>query len=346
METTLIEEREAGPAAPRGAGTPAGKSSKVVAADLSIVIVTWNSERWITRCLRSLPAACEGVDYDVVVYDNGSRDATLPLIAQEGVRVIPSASNDGFAAATNRGIAATTGRYVVLLNPDCELDPRALTALFEFMESTPAAAAAVPLLSDNSGVSQREFQLRRIPTLWSLAAEVLAVGKIFPNNRWTASYRYRDLALKEPSRVDQPAAAAMLLRRDVYDRVGPLDEQFSPAWFEDVDYCRRLAAAGDAIYVVPAAHGRHFGGSSLEHLGFATFTSIWYRNMFRYARKWFTPGQAEALRWVIISAMLLRLPAALLGLAHRDAGRVNAMRAYIGVMKKAFERWDDSPASS
>ena len=313
---------------------------------LSIVVVTWNSERWIARCLRSLPAACEGLDYEVVVYDNGSSDATLPLIAQEGVRVLPSASNDGFAAATNRGIASTTGRYVFLLNPDCELDPRALTNLYEFMESHPEAAAAVPLLSDSDGISQREFQLRRMPTLRGLAAEVLAFSKLFPKNRWTASYRYRDLDVTAPARIDQPAAAAMLIRRDVFERVGPLDEQFSPAWFEDVDYCRRLAEAGDAIYVVPNAHGRHFGGSSLEHLGFATFTSIWYRNMWRYARKWFSTGEAEALRWVIIAGMLLRIVPAALGITHREAGRMQAVRAYTSVLKKAFERWDDSPASS
>ncbi len=314
--------------------------------DLSIVIVTWNSERWIRRCLEALPAACEGLEYEVVVYDNGSADTTLSLMREEDIDLIASKSNDGYAAATNRAIEKTKGRYLFLLNPDCELAPRALTVLFDFLETRPDATAAVPLLSDEGGHSQREFQLRRIPTFWTLASEVLAIDKLFPRNRWTARYRYRDLDLAAPVRVDQPAAAAMLIRRSAYDAVGPLDEQFSPAWFEDVDYCRRLAARKLEIFVIPTAHARHFGGSSLEHLGLATFFDLWYGNMWRYARKWFSEGQAEALRWLIIIGMLLRIPAAILGVAHRDAGRRTALRAYITVLKKAFKRWDESPASS
>ena len=68
--------------------------------------------------------------------------------------------------------------------------------------------------------------------------------------------------------------------------------------------------------------------------------------MWRYARKWFTPVQAEALRWFIMLGMILRVPAALLGIAHREVGRVGAFRAYMGVLKRAFERWDDASPSS
>lgn len=339
--TPVIRSREAEPAR-----SFARRRMTNPAIDLAIVIVTWNSERWISRCLQALPAACEGLEYEVIVYDNASADDTLRLIGNEDARLISSKSNDGFAAGTNRGINATSGRYVFLLNPDCELAPRALTVLFDFLESHPNAAAAVPLLSDESGHSQREFQLRRIPTFWMLVSEVFAIEKLVPANRWTAHYRYRDLKLTEPVRVDQPAAAAMLLRRSAFEAVGPLDEQFAPAWFEDVDYCRRLATKGLDLYVVPAAHARHFGGSSLEHLGLAKFLDLWYRNMWRYARKWFPAGEAEALRWAIIVGMLLRFPAAIAGVAHAEAGRWTAVRAYAVVLKKAFQRWDESPASS
>ena len=259
--------------------------------------------------------------------------ATHPLQA------ISSANNDGFAFGTNRGIAASRGRYVFMLNPDCELAPRALTLLYQFLEAHPHAAAAAPLLLDESGLSQREFQLRRLPTLRSLASEVLLYDKIFPTNRATAHYRYRDLDLTEPRRIEQPAAAALLLRRDVVDEVGPLDEQFAPAWFEDVDYCHRLADLGKAVYVIPDAWARHYGGASLEHVPFADFVDLWYRNMFRYARKWLRPGQAEALRWIIIIGMFLRTIAAVVGFAHPELGRSQALRAYLRVLKRAFQRW-------
>lgn len=314
------------------------------ALDLSVLIVTWNSERFIDRCLRSIPAACEGLEYEVVVHDNASQDDTLRHLGE--VSVIRSLSNAGFAAGTNRAFRASQGRYVFLLNPDCELAPRALTNLFEFMESHPGIAAAVPLLIDESGDSQREFQLRRLPTLSTLAAEVLLLDKLFPRNPATARYRYRDLDLTEPQRIEQPAAAALLLRREVVDEIGPLDEQFAPAWFEDVDYCRRLAEAKKEVWAVPSAEVRHFGGASLEHIHFAGFVDIWYRNMWRYARKWLRPGQVEALRWAIIVGMMLRVLAGLVGLRPRGIPWSDAMRGYAGVLKRAWERWDESRSSS
>jgi len=294
---------------------------------LSILIVTWNSERWIDRCLRSIPAACEGLEYEVVLHDN-------------------SKDNIGFAAGTNRAFAQSRGRYALLLNPDCELAPRALTQLHDFLESHPHIAGAVPLLVDENGEPQREFQLRRFPTLGTLAAEVLLLDKIFPRNPATARYRYRDLDLTEPRRIEQPAAAAMLLRRDIFQDVGPLDEQFAPAWFEDVDFCQRLAERKKEIWVVPAAVVRHFGGASLEHMTVGRFIEVWYANMWRYARKWLRPGEAEGLRWIIMSGMMMRCVAAAVGIKHKGATRGEAVRAYLTVMRNAFDRWDSSPSSS
>lgn len=306
--------------------------------DLSVVIVTWNSERWIARCVQAIEAACDGLPHETIVYDNASSDATLSRVGPD-VQVVSGGENAGFAAGINRAIARSRGRYVFLLNPDCELGPRALTQLVAFLDDHSEAAAAAPLLSDDDGQSQREFQLRRLPTPATFMAEVLALSRLLPRNRQTARYRYRDLDLSRPALVEQPAAAALLLRRSVYDEIGPLDEQFVPAWFEDVDYCRRLADAGKSVYVVPSATARHFGGASLEHVAFVTFIDVWYRNMFLYARKWFSAPQTEALRWVIIAGMILRLPLALLGIAHGEAGRVRAMRAYAGVLRNSFFRW-------
>ncbi|HVG22674.1 MAG TPA: glycosyltransferase family 2 protein [Thermoanaerobaculia bacterium] len=325
-------------------GEAAPPRSRPRALDLSILIVTWNSERWIDRCLRSIPAACEGIEYEVVVHDNASADGTVQHLGD--ANIIRSTVNAGFAAGTNRAFAASRGRYVFLLNPDCELAPRALTNLFSFMESHPQIAAAVPLLIDESGDSQREFQIRRLPTLATLTAELLLLDKLFPRNATTARYRYRDLDLTRPQKIEQPAAAALLLRREVVEEIGPLDEQFVPAWFEDVDYCQRLAASKKELWAVPSAEVRHFGGASLEHMEFSRFVDIWYRNMWRYAKKWFGKGEVEALRWAVIAGMLLRCLAGFAGLRPEGISRGEAYRAYRGVLKRAFDRWDESRSPS
>jgi GT2 family glycosyltransferase len=338
--TTGIEEAHS---LPKAAGRPYPVPDQV---DLSIVIVTWNSERWIERCLASLEAACDGRDYEIVIHDNASTDGTLAKVGRVDARVLRSPANSGFAGGINRAVRESRGRYIFFLNPDCELGPRAVSRLCDFLDSHPNVAAAAPLLVNESGGSQREFQLRRLASLRALAAEALLLDKLFPKNAVTARYRYRDLDLSKPQRIEQPAAAAMLVRHSVFDEIGPLDEQFTPAWFEDVDYCRRLAEAKKDIYVVPEAVASHVGGASLEHMPYGRFIDLWYRNMWRYARKWFSPAEAESLRWAIIAGMAMRWVAASLGVKNGSSSREEALRAYSTVLRKATHRWDDSSPSS
>src|SRR6202022_1066388 len=105
------------------------------AVTVSIVIVTWNSARWIERCLRSIPPASGGLGREILVHDNASADATLSLVESVGAdSIIRSTRNAGFGAATNRAIAKSSGRYILLLNPDCELAPDALAKLVDFLD--------------------------------------------------------------------------------------------------------------------------------------------------------------------------------------------------------------------
>src|SRR5258708_20427571 len=104
--------------------------------DLSIAIVTWNSERWIDRCLQSIAGACGNLAYEVIVYDNASSDGTLAAVG-DAVEVIRGSSNDGFAAGVNRVVTRAGGRYFFLLNPASELPPRPLQTPLQFLAPNP-----------------------------------------------------------------------------------------------------------------------------------------------------------------------------------------------------------------
>jgi GT2 family glycosyltransferase len=319
------------------------------AIDVSILVVTWNSDRWIGRCLRSLPAACGALSYEVIVHDNASRDTTRAAVTaaeQPAVVLMEANINHGFAGGLNRAIARARGRYLFLLNPDCEPAPGSIAGLAGHLDANRTVAAAVPLLIGEDGVPQREFQLRRLPTLSSLVAEILLLEQLLPNNRVTARYRYRDLDISSPQVIEQPAAAALMLRRSVVDAVGQFDERFAPAWFEDVDYCRRMAGEGNVIELVPAAVATHHGGASLQHVPYDEFVSVWYRNLFHYAKKWLRGSQVEALRWAIVAGALLRSGASLLGLRNGKAGRMASARAYLTVAGDALRRWKHERPSS
>jgi GT2 family glycosyltransferase len=312
--------------------------------DVSILIVTWNSAPWIERCLRAIPAAAGARTWEAIVVDNASSDGTAALARGIGLgaaRIVEAGVNRGFAGGINDAVAGASGRYLFLLNPDCEAEPGSIEALVEFLDQTGAAGAA-PLLLGGDGEPQREFQLRRFPTLGSILGEVLLLDRLVPSTR--SAHRYGEVDLARTRVIEQPAAAALMLRRAIVDAVGPFDERFAPAWFEDVDYCRRVHQAGGRLHLVPTARVVHAGGSSVETLGFGRFLEIWYRNLDRYTGKWLGERARRRVRMAVVAGMILRIAAAAGGAG--TVPRREAIAAYRRVLAQAWRRWDETSRSS
>lgn len=317
--------------------------------DVTVAIVSWNSAAWIERCLRAVDESARERRFEIVVWDNASSDGTAEAaerIADARVLVVRSRGNRGFAGGLNGILDVTTGRNVLLLNPDCELAPGTVDTLAAYLDAHPNVGAVAPLLLNPDGTPQREFQLRRFPTLAAVAAEILLLQRLAPDNRASARYRYRDLEIDRPVDVEQPAAAALMIRRSVIDTVGSFDERFAPAWLEDVDYAKRIWNAGFSIVLVPEATATHEGGVSLDHLTMGTFVEVYYRNLYKYALKWWPARDAEKLRWVILAGMLLRSAALAAGMAPNGESRWRPIAAHMRVFRKAFFRWDDRSLSS
>lgn len=316
---------------------------------VSILIVTWNSAPWIERCLTSIEAAAGDLPCEVLIFDNASTDETQTLIRRhtaDHVTVIESDVNLGFSGAMNRLIEQSSGAYLLCLNADSEPEPDCIAKLVNHLDAHPDVAAAAPLLSHHDGEPQNEWQLRTLPSLRSIAAEVLLLNKVFPANGWSMGHAYRSIDLDDVQRVEQPAAAALLLRRSVVQTIGAFDETFEPAWFEDVDYCRRMANAGLPIDLVPSARAHHFGGASLQKMPFDEFIAIWYRNLFRYVTKWFSTPQAEIVRWMIIVGMVARIIATTSFIVRPPVARRVALRGYSTVLQEALARWSGTSRSS
>lgn len=322
-------------------GTERASDGSGRSPDVSIVIVTWNSDEFIGRCLRAINGATEGVSSQTLVIDNASTDDTRAIAGNaDGVELIALGQNRGFAGGVNRALQQLAGRFVMLLNPDCVPDPGSITALVRHLEANEAVAGVAPLLVDERREPQRGFQLRRLPTLRSLLAEILLWNRIFPGNPYSSSHSYRDAGVDgQPVRVEQPAGAAILLRKSVLDATGPFDERFTPAWFEDVDYCQRLRNEGHSLELVPGVVVQHRGSSSLTRMSLREFLTIWYRNLHRYASKWFSGGQAELVRWTIMVGMVLRSAAIAIGLSRLGTTRREAIEAHLAVLRDAWRKW-------
>ena len=287
---------------------------------LTGVVVHWRNEDLLAELAAAWP---RDPRFELLVVDNGS-SAPLP----EGVRILRPGRNLGFAGGANLGIAEAKGQILLILNPDVVPEPGALESLLEGFATYPDAAGLAPRLLGPDGESQAAWQLRRLPSAWDLVLHALPVGS--PEIR------------SEPAAgaaVEQPAAAALALRREALAKVGGFDPGFHPAWFEDVDLAKRFQQAGLAIRYWPAARFQHHLGSTVPRLGYGLFLFIYYRNLTRYLAKHHGRGWAMAARIALIPGVAARFLALLVRRPKRASSRREAVRGLLAVLAGALSGW-------
>jgi len=298
----------------------------VTALRSTAVVVRWRGGSEVDRCLQSLLDSGGSTLERILLVDSGSGDGGAERLAQRfpDIEVVALPTNRSFAWAADEGVARTTSPSVLLLNPDTELTPGALDLLAGELASRSDADGVVPLLVGADDRSQHRWQLRKLPTPARLALG-LGGAPQFPAGPPSRSVR-----------VEQPAAAAWLVRRSVWDDLGGLDPGFAPAWWEDVDFCARLSPPGRShvsvttgFWLVPDARICHVGGSSLADLSDAEFLTAYYRNLLRYAAR----HHAEALG-SIRSGITLSLRARALARPSRGAAYLAALRSLRGWLQE------------
>ncbi len=299
---------------------------------LSVVIVNWNSGPLLGGCLRSLRDNAPGCE--IIVVDNASADASLEAAArmQPFVRTIPNARNLGFAAACNQGWRASGGRRILFLNPDTECFPGSVRCLEETLDAGGGIWAAGGCLVGPDGRPQADFNVRPFPTVARVAAEALLLDEL-----GRALRRLRALPAAAPEGavdVDQPAAACLLVSRGALEAVGGFDESFRPAWFEDVDLCRRIRLAGGRIRYQPGARFLHHGGYSLDRMPGEDFLMHFHTNQIRYFRKHLGRRAAGSVRALVLAGLGLRAAVSLLYPLARGASRAQSAAVFL----KAFGR--------
>jgi len=264
-----------------------------------VVVITYNSEQVIDRCLDSCG------DLPVVVIDNASRDGTSALVRRRaGVTLIENATNRGFASAVNQGVTALGTELVLLLNPDT-----ALTSPIDELEqalSEEGTGLAAGKLVNEAGEVQRGFTLRRFPTPLTLVLEVLGINSMLASNPVNRRYRCLDLDLESGGEAEQPPGAFLMFRREVWQRLGGFDTQFHPLWFEDVDFCKRASELGLKIRYVPRVTARHEGGHSIAGLEWSCREVYWYVSLLKYASKHFRPFGYRRVTAAVMLGSLFR----------------------------------------
>lgn len=252
--------------------------------DVSLIIVAWNSEAWLRRCLRSVFAKTSELAVEVIVVDNASSDRSVQVAMNEftGVNIVQNMANLGFAAAVNQGLAVASGRYVCLLNPDTEVTDHAIDRMVEAMDRDASIGVLGAHMLNEDGTTQAS--VRRFPTGLDQTLILSKLHLLFPDAAALGKYLHRGFDYRKTQDVDQVMGACFMIRREVIDQVGLFDETFF-IWFEEVDYCRRVAQVGLEVWYCADAEIIHHGGQSFGQAN--TFKKQWlfFRSALQYVMK-------------------------------------------------------------
>lgn len=290
------------------------------AVDLSIIVTSLNEASWLTGCLPSVRAACRSLAHELIVVDIASTDATRAVAESHDAAVVACA-NGGFSWANNRGYAASSGRYVLLLNPDTEVRRGDFAELVAWMDRHPS----VGVLGCRQLTPAGEVYptMRRFATLGRLLAEALGSERFAPR----AGQRVLDLdEYERETSCDWVIGSFMLMRREALAGAGTLDERFF-LYSEEEDLCRRIRGVGWEIVHVPHMTIVHYVGKAGIVPRFEAQRAF---ARLQYAEKHFGSLSRRLLPGVMASGYALRLGAA--ALAGRAEQR-DACRAGLNVVR-------------
>ena len=241
---------------------------------VSVVVVSYNQWHLTERCLASLEANSDSQSLDVVVVDNGSKDETptqLGLWAAQAPgrrRVIANEGNLGFGGAVNQGLAVATGDFLVVLNNDTIVSPGWARGLRRHLENDAGLGIVCPITNNIGNEAQ-------VVLAGSTPAEVFASAK---------HYSLAKAGHTLPLTI--AAFFCVMMPRAVYTRIGDLDEQFFPGYFEDDDYCLRVKAAGWRVACAEDVFVYHELSASFNQEGAARRHAIFTRNKALFEAKW------------------------------------------------------------
>ena len=255
--------------------------------DLSICLVPLNALVYLEPLLASIEQHTIGLSYEVIMVDNGSTDGTLEWVKEHHpeIQLICNQANLGFTRGNNQAMALAKGDFLLLLNPDTLLTEDCFGPQIAYMRENPKVAIIIPKVLNSDGSFQHQSR-RGDARPAAVFGYFLKLGKLFPKNRALNGYLQSWLPEDEVAEVKAVSGSCMFIRRQVYEQIGGLDEQFF-AYQEDSDYCMRARQAGWKVMYVPLSSIIHYGGEggSKTQPYYAIFQ--WHRSYFLYYRKHF-----------------------------------------------------------
>ncbi|MBN1477669.1 glycosyltransferase family 2 protein [Candidatus Sumerlaeota bacterium] len=283
---------------------------------ISIVVLTYNSDRIIGECLKSIQPLADRAE--LIVVDNASADETRRVVSRHcpPFELIANDTNRGVSGGNNVGWRASRGDIVIFVNPDVEVTPGWMEALVE------------PLLDPESRVGITGSKL-----LYPGTRTIQHAGGIIYPNGMVDHFGNGEEDVGQWDHVedvDYVTGASLAIRRGLLEDLGGFDEDFNPAYYEETDLCVRARRMGWAVRMVPRSVAYHHESTVLQRRS-ARFLRLFYRGRMRFVMKTMT-WRELFFTWLPAEVMWMFTP-------HARGGRLRQLRAYCQGIGYAWGRW-------
>ena len=273
--------------------------------DVSVVIVNWNTAKLLQDCIESIIDQTQPDTYEIIVVDNGSTDGSAEMIKRCFPEVVLTENtvNVGFAKANNQGFARCRGRYILLLNSDTIILDRAIQKTIQYAESdSQIGVVGCKLLYRDGSFQNSCFRFPGIP---GTIINAIGLSRILPSLNWDR-YGKADRYWKKPVPVDCVMGSFLLIRRDLLERIGHLDEVFF-MYAEETDLCCRVRRQGKKVMYYPGASIIHYSRGSQK----SWEDHVWAchaitRGTLRFMTKW-KPARAYVVNLILLVCLLPRI---------------------------------------
>lgn len=230
---------------------------------LSVIIVNYNVKYFLEVCLHAVQSAAKGIDAEIIVVDNNSKDDSCTMIKAKypQVRLIENNENTGFSRANNQGVAIAKGEYILFVNPDTVMPEDFLTKTIAYMDEHPQAGAIGPRLIDGKGAYAPDGK-KSFPSLSVAIFKTTGINKLFSKSTYFNKYYAVHVAEDETAEVDILSGCCMMVRHDIIKQIGGAFDEAYFMYCEDFDLCYRIQQAGYKNIYYPQATLIHYKGES------------------------------------------------------------------------------------
>lgn len=255
--------------------------------DLSVITVTWNAKDNISEQIRSVISGAKNCSVEEIIVDNGSSDGTLESVETlhaTSLRVIKNKQNLGFGFANNQGAKIAKGDFLLFLNPDMVVEEGSLDKMVEWMRNHTDVGLASCKLVDKDGKFNSNARPRRFPKVWEMVALIFKIPHLFP--QILDNYYMKNFDPDLEQEVPSVRGSFMIMRRDVYEKLGWAFDPRYYIWFEDVDTCREVWKMGYKVMYTPIVSCVDYIGQSFNKRDTYWKQKNFTKSMLQYFMKW------------------------------------------------------------